>query len=401
MLILDLNLRGISSAVTFINDELFGRFIMTELIDQEFISEMWPTLSKMTYLNNASTGIPPVNTFHAMKQYLDDTAKAVDKFEETLEAFKEIRQHLASLLGGHYSQYAFVPSTSEGVNSIAHGVHYPEGSNVVICDLEFPANYVPWQNASRFYDFELRVVKSNHGAAPLDAFKDKVDENTKVLSISQIQFGSGFRANLGELSKLAHDNSALLAVDIIQAAGCFNTDLSKLDVDFATGQSAKWLLGPIGAGFIYVGKSMMDELKPRFMGWWGVENLMEFGYSERKPFADARKFQVGSPAMIAYVGLLESLKTLLKIPGEDREKAAMNNADYLRKRLSEIDVAFYDFGRDHNSAIVSCEPQYVENLLERLMKNNIHCSVRNGRLRVSPHFYNNHDEIDRLVAYLG
>ncbi len=401
MLILDLNLRGISSAVTFINEELFGQFIMTELIDQEFISEMWPTLSKMTYLNNASTGIPPVNTFSAMKQYLDDEAEAVDKFEDTLNEFKEIRQHLASLLGGHYSQYAFVPSTSEGVNSIAHGVHYPEGSNVVICDLEFPANYVPWQNASRFYDFELRVVKSNNGAAPLDAFKDNVDENTKVISISQIQFGSGFRADLGELSKLAHDNSALLAVDIIQAAGCFHTDLSKLDVDFATGQSAKWLLGPVGAGFIYVGKSVMDELKPRFLGWWGVENLMEFGYSERIPLADARKFQVGSPAVIAYVGLLESLKTLLKIPGEDREKAAMNNADYLRKRLSEIDVAFYDFGRDHNSAIVSCKPQDVENLHERLMKNNIHCSVRNGRLRVSPHFYNNHNEIDRLVEYLG
>lgn len=386
--------------MTFINKEPFGRLIMTELIDQEFISEMWPTLSKMTYLNNASTGIPPVNTFNSMKQYLDDTAEAVDKFEDTLKEIKEIRELLAKLLGGHYSQYAFVPSTSEGVNSIAHSICYPEGSNVVICDLEFPANYVPWQNASRFYDFELRVVESNNGAATLDAFKEMVDDNTKVVSVSQIQFGSGFRADLGKLSNLAHENSALLAVDIIQAAGCFHTDLSKLDVDFATGQSAKWMLGPVGAGFIYVGKSVMDELKPRFMGWWGVEGLMEFGFFERIPFADARKFQVGSPAWIAYVGLLESLKTLLKIPGEDREKAAMNNADYFRKRLSEINVEFYDFGHNHNSAIVSCKPKDVENLLRRLEKNKIHCSVRNGRLRVSPHFYNNHDEIDRLIEYL-
>ena len=373
---------------------------MTELIDPVLISELWPTLSQMTYLNNASTGIPPANTFNTMKQYLDNKAVAVGKFEDTLKSLKEIRQNLAMLLGGDYSQYAFVPSTSAGVNSIAHSIEYPSGSNVVVCDIEFPANYVPWQNASRLYGFDLRVVKSKDGAVSLDAFKDQVDENTKVVAVSQIQFGSGFRADLAQLSKLAHDNSALLAVDIIQAAGCFDTDLAKLGVDFATGQSAKWLLGPVGAGYIFVGKSVMEELHPRFIGWWGVENLMEYEYSEKTHLSDARKFQVGSPAMVAYVGLLESLKTLLQFPGKSREKVAMNNADYLRKRLSEINVSFYDFGPDHNSAIISCEPQDVENLHKELIKNRIHCSVRNGRLRISPHFYNNYEEIDRIIDYL-
>ena len=172
---------------------------MTDLIDSEFISESWPTLSQMTYLNNASTGIPPVSTVKAMKQYLDNSANAIGKFEDTLKAFKEIRQSLAALLGGHFSQYAFVPSTSEGVNTIAHSMEYPPGSNVVLCDLEFPANYVPWQNASKLYGFDLRVVKSKEGAAPLESFKDKVDENTRVLAVSQIQFGTGFRSDLGKL----------------------------------------------------------------------------------------------------------------------------------------------------------------------------------------------------------
>ncbi|MFW9835724.1 MAG: aminotransferase class V-fold PLP-dependent enzyme, partial [Candidatus Thorarchaeota archaeon] len=279
-------------------------------------------------------------------------------------------------------------------------VEYPSKSNVVICDLEFPANYVPWQNASKLYGFELRVVKSEEGAVSLDSFSEQVDENTKILAVSQIQFGTGFRVDLNQLVKIAHDNSALLSVDIIQAAGCIDTDLAKIGVDFATGQAAKWLLGPIGAGYIYVSKSVMDDLKPRFIGWWGVEKLMEFGYFERTPLPDARKFQVGSPAMVAYVGLLESLETLLKIPGRTRENVALDNANYLRKRLSEIDVPFYDFGSHHNSAIVSCEPKDVEKLHEELVKNRIHCSVRNGRLRISPHFYNNHDEIDRIIEHL-
>jgi len=373
---------------------------MTDLIDPDFISEQWPTLKEMTYLNTASTGIPPLDTFNAMKQQLDNRARVIGKFEDTLARFKEIRQHLATLLGGDYSQYAFVASTSAGINSIAHSVEYPKGSNVVVCDLEFPANYVPWQNASKLYGFDLRVVKSENGAVSLDAFSEQVDENTKILAVSQVQFGSGFRVDLGQLAKLAHDNSALLSADIIQAAGCFDTDLAKIGVDFATGQAAKWMLGPIGAGYIYVSKSVINELTPRFIGWWGVEKLMEFEYFDRTPLPDARKFQVGSPAMVAYVGLLESLKTLLKIPGKTREQVALDNANYLRKRLSEIDIPFYDFGPNHNSATVSCQPKDVEELHTELVKNKIHCSVRNGRLRVSPHFYNNHDDIDRFIERL-
>ncbi|MDH4213176.1 MAG: aminotransferase class V-fold PLP-dependent enzyme [Candidatus Thorarchaeota archaeon] len=373
---------------------------MTNLIDTKFISDMWPSLKQMTYLNNASTGIQPVPTINAIKEYLDNSVEAIGSFQDTLNLFKEVRTNLAKLLGGDYSQYAFVPSTSSGINSFGHSIEYPAGSNIVLCDLEFPANYIPWQNISKLYGPELRVVKSTDGAVSLDDFAEMIDENTRVVAVSQIQFGSGFRIDLESLTKMTHDNGALLLVDIIQAAGCFDTDLSKLKVDFATGQAAKWLLGPIGAGFVYVSNSIMEKVQPRFLGWWGVEQLMEFGYFDRKPLSDARKFQVGSPAMMSYVGFLESLKVLLQIPNQNREKAALSVADYLRKRLSEIDIPYYDFGRDNNSATVSCKPPDVEKLNELLMKNRIYCSVRNGRLRVSPHFYNTSADVDRLLDHL-
>lgn len=374
---------------------------MTDFIDFHFITEMWPTLKDMTYLDNAATGIPPIATVNTMKKYLDNRIRATGSFEETLALFKGVRTSLAQLLGGDYSQYAFAPSTSSGINSFAHSIEYPEGSNIVLCDLEFPANYVPWQNVSDLYGPELRVVKSVNGAVTMDDFADAIDEKTRVVAISQIQFGSGYRVELDKLVKIAHDNGALVSVDIIQAAGCFDTNLSKLNVDFAAGQAAKWMLGPIGAGFLYVGKSVMEHLRPRFLGWYGVEQLTEFGYFERKPIEDARKFEVGSPAMIVYVGFLESLKVLLKIPGKDRERTAVANADYLRYRLSELDIPFYDFGKKNNSAIVSCKPPEVEKLNQQLMKNNIHCSVRNSRLRVSPHFYNTFKEIDKLIDCFG
>lgn len=373
---------------------------MTNSIDHQFVSEMWPTLGNMTYLNNASTGIPPVTTINAMKEYLDSCIEAVGKFEDTLNLFKSIRLNLAKILGGDYSQYAFVPSTSSGVNSFGHSVEYPTGSNIVLCDLEFPSNYIPWQNISRLYGPELRVVKSNNGVASLDDFAGSIDKNTRIVAVSQIQFGSGYRIDLQALAKIAHENGAFLSVDIIQAAGCIDTNLPKLQIDFATGQAAKWLLGPVGAGFIYVASPIMEELHPRYQGWWGVEQLTEFGYFDRKLLSDARKFQVGSPAMIAYVGFQESLRTLMQISNNIREKAALAVADYLRKRLSEIHIPYYDYGHKNNSAIVSCKPPDVENLNEKLMKDKVFCSVRNGRLRVSPHFYNTNEEVDRLVEHL-
>ena len=128
-----------------------------------------------------------------------------------------------------------------------------------------------------------------------------------------------------------------------------------------------------------------------------MEDQEEYTYFEREPMSDARKFEVGSPSMVSYIGFLKSLEVLLKIPNKDRESAAVGNADYLRKQLDEIDVSYYDFEKTNRSPIVSCTPPNIEDVHKKLTEAKIHCSVRNGRLRVSPHFYNTFEEIDRLV----
>ena len=373
---------------------------MTANIDREFIQKMFPTLTKMTYLNTAATGIPPVPTIQAMNEYLDNRTKAIGTFEDTLNTFKEIRSNLANLLGGNYDQYGFVPSTSSGVNSFAHAVQYEQDSNIVICDIEFPANYVPWQNICKLNKLELRVVKSKNGAVSIEDFNNMIDENTKIVAISHVQFGTGFRTDVAELAKIIHEKGGYLLTDIIQSAGWANINLEKMNVDFATAQAAKWLIGPIGAGFCYLKKEIADKLKPKFLGWWGVKNIHDFGYAEREVLDDARMFQVGSPAMVAYVGLGASLKVLLEIPAEKRESAALDNGEYLRKRLEEENIEYFKFDKNNESPIVSCKPEGVDELNKTLNEKKIFCSVRNGRLRVSPHFYNTKDEIDHLIEMM-
>ncbi|MHA2210695.1 MAG: aminotransferase class V-fold PLP-dependent enzyme [Candidatus Thorarchaeota archaeon] len=373
---------------------------MPDIIDPRLLSEMFPSLSDMAYFNNSARGMPPITAFDAMKSYLDDRLYNRGGFEESLRLYKSVRELLATLLGGEVRNYGYVSNTSAGINHIAHSIEYPKNSNIVICDLEFPSNYIPWQNISKLYDVELRVVKSQDGAAPLDAFKELIDDNTRVVAVSHVQFGTGYRHDVVELAKITHKAGGYLVGDPIQSAGYIETDLVKLGVDFAAAQSHKWLIGPIGAGYLYVSDNVIEHTSPKFIGWFGVKNFIDFDYSEREPMEDARKFQLGSPAKIAYVGLEESLKTLLSIPGKDRERAALDNANYLRKRLVENDIECYDFGPKNNSAIVSCVVPDVEELNKELAKDKIICSIRGGRLRVSPHFYNTYEDLERLMVHL-
>lgn len=373
---------------------------MSGAIDHDYIRQNFPTLSTMTYLNNAATGIPPRSCVDAMTRFLDDRINVRGDIEEVVKTLKEVRGLLAKLQGGQEKQYGLQPNTSTGINSFAHSIEYPELSNIVLCDLEFPANYVPWQNICRLTGAELRIAKSKNGAAPLHSFKELIDENTRVLAVSQVQFGSGFRVDLGELARAVHEVGGYLVADVIQAIGWADTDFKRKNVDFAAGHAAKWLLGPIGAGYVYVDDGLIDNLIPRFLGWWGVEKMEDYTYFEREPLPDAKKFEIGSPSVIGYVGMLESLKTIMEVPAQTREQAALDNGDYLRKRLSEEGIDHYDFGKKHNSPIVSCKPKNAEELNKELTKEKIHCSVRNGRLRVSPHFYNTTEEIDRLMEHL-
>ena len=128
--------------------------------------------------------------------------------------------------------------------------------------------------------------------------------------------------------------------------------------------------------------------------------MEEYSYFEREPLPNARKFQIGSPSLVGCVGMIESIKTMMEVPAKSREQAAMANADYLRKRLSEKGLSCYDFGRKNNSPIVSCALDNAEEFNKKISKDKIYCSVRDGRLRVSPHFYNTTEEMDRLVGHL-
>lgn len=369
------------------------------MIDPTFIAAHFPTLREMVHLDNASHGIPPVDALDAMTRYFTARMHGTDTFDDVLAMLEDTRACIAKLLGGTPANYAFVPNTTEGINTVANSISYPPGSNVVICDLEFPANYIPWQNLRRFHDVEVRVVPSEDGAVPVERFASCIDQRTRVVSVSHVQYGTGYRVDVKALARVAHEAGALLCLDVIQSAGVLDMNLVDLDVDLAAGQGTKWLAGPIGAGFVYVRDGLAPGLHPRHAGWWGVDGLEDFSFSQDRTFYnDARRLQVGSPAIICYAGLGAALKVLLQVAGTEREREAMALASRLKDRMEDVPgCAPRRFEGGGESPIVAVQVPRVEMVQRALLDRRIFCSVRDGRLRVSPHFYNTPGEIDTLV----
>ncbi len=365
------------------------------LIEQEF-----PALSSLTYLNTAFAGLPPKSTVEAMYQYMHDRMHVRWSFEKTFEIVDSCRELLTRFLGGDASEYGLVASTSAGLNAIAQAIEYPEGANIVLCDLEFPANFLPWQSVCRQRGLELRVVRSEDGAASAEQFAELIDDRTRVVAVSHVQFGTGYRVDLEVLARTVHEVGGVLVSDIIQSAGWMDMDLDKMGVDFAAAQGSKWLLAPNGTGFVFARREAMREVTPRLYGWWSVEDMLDLKYGEKRPAGDARVFQLGMPALVTYVGLVRSLRLLLDIPAAEREGLAMGLAAHLRDALTDMGVEYYDFGPDGYSPIVSCAVQDAKALKERLRAHSVHCSVRQGRLRVSPYIYNDREDIEKLLDAL-
>ncbi len=369
-------------------------------IDDSFLDTHWPCRHVVANLNNAGEGTPPVLAIDAMTAYLKDKVEGNVSLKDIITMLDDVKVKLSQLMGGRPLDYAFMPNTTEAINAAAHAITYPPGSNVVLCDLEFPANYIPWQNLRQFNDVDVRVVHNVNGQVPVDAYAEKVDANTRAVAVSHVQFCNGYKSDIPALARLAHEHDAYLVVDVIQSAGVIDFDVDKMGADFIAGQATKWLLGPIGAGFLYVKPALQQEMSPRYAGWWSVEDVENFSFKDRQLAPDARKFQVGTPAMVCYYGLRAALGVLLQVPGADRQARAEGIARYLRKRLDEARVTHVDFPDERRSPIVACEPPDVNGAFKRLIKQRILCSVRESRLRVSPHFYNSQEEIDRLLDVL-
>lgn len=372
-------------------------------LDLNEIRAEFPVTRKYAYLDHAAVGPIPTRTVEATKRTVEEKAEGDLHWESWEETAEGARKSIADLIGASDEEIALVHSTSEGLAIVANGLSYQKGQNIVTSDLEFASNLFPWQALAKRYGLELRVVRNHEGRLRMDDFSDVIDANTRLVAISYVQYSNGFRIALDELSRIAHQKGAYVVTDAVQALGQMPVDVSKLGVDFLATSGYKWLLSPIATGFLYARRDLFDELWPTIVGYRSDEHHMEFGFREFQPARTARRYEAGQLNFPGFAGLKESIALLQAVGLDNIWDRILSLRDRLTEGLKQNTSVQVRSAHEHTfrSGIVNVACRDPDSVAERLLKHGIAISVRGGGLRISPHFYNTEEEIDKLLSELS
>jgi cysteine desulfurase / selenocysteine lyase len=339
-----------------------------------------------------------------MQLLIDDVAEnGVVNIRDWLDTYEATRDSAAKLVRAHSHEIAFMRNTSEAISAVANGIDWRGGDNVVTCNVEFPANVYPWLRLSNQVGIQIKWASERDGRIDADELLSLVDDRTRVVTVSWVQFASGFRSDLGKIGKFCRDRDIIFVVDVIQGLGGLELDVERDCVDAFAADAHKYLLGPEGIALLYVSDRIIDRVQPTVVGWTSVKNYehhLEYDLDYRE---GAGRFECGTLNSAGVYGLGASLDLFLENNPKEIEKYLLGLTDYLAGQLSEKGYNVVSSRRPgEDSSVVTCtHPKHSPKELYRLLlEKNIVTAPRANRLRISPHFYNTREEIDILIKAL-
>lgn len=369
------------------------------------IRSLFPALDTFAYLNSAAVSPPPQPAVDAVVSQLRDVSlNGSENYPLWVETKDRARKLVAEMLNVRSENIAFMRNTSDGIASVAAGLGWKAGDNIVSFEKEFPANYYAWRQVRDRFGVKLRLCPEREGRIDLDEFIGMIDSKTRVVAISAIQYASGFRTNLERLGRAARSVGALFVVDIIQGLGAMGFDLPAQYVDVAAGASHKWLCAPEGCGIVYVSDRARNMLEPAFVGWISVETPWDFADLEQPFRPNALAWESGTGPSSLFYGLEASLKIISEVGLAKIDKYLLGLSDQVcdaSRRKGYTIVSSRVPGEA--SAIVSIKSGRgvdAADLYRDLRDVGVIVSARGDRLRISPHFFNIESDIERFVEAL-
>lgn len=366
--------------------------------------EEFPLTQDLIYMAHASQGPLPRRVVREMESFIRESqSPGKHLIERAFRTIAQTRERVARLTRAEEEEIGIGFNTSFGLNVAIQGLNLKSGENIILSDVEFPANVYPWLNL-RSEGVEIRFARNEKGFTNLERVYELTDDRTRAIGLSWVQFFNGFRNDLTSLGEFCRNRGILSVIDGIQGVGVLSLDLKEVPIDFLSCGGQKWLLSPCGTGFFYCSKEAQHRLDTVFTGWLAVDWQMDFSsllkYS-LEPFEDMRRFEVGTYAYQDVCGFNAALGLLLEVGTESIEKQTLRLTgmllDYLKESPYEVRSALEPTRR---SAIVSFSGKENEHLFERLREREIVVSLREGGIRVSPHFYNTEEEMGRLIETL-
>jgi selenocysteine lyase/cysteine desulfurase len=350
------------------------------------IREEFPALARWTYLNTATYGQMPRRSVEAMARYAARRDEmACTDFLDWYEDVDRLRASLARLIHAAPEDIAFVPNAAAALSMVLAGIALAPGDNVVTLDDDFP-NF-QYVNAARKSSWE--------------GFYDAVDDRTRLVALSEVNYATGFRPPLADISRFARERGVPLFVDGSQSIGALTFDVTKTPVDAMAVHGYKWMISPTGAGFLYVSPALRARLPARIVGWrshhdWRNVDRLHHGIPEFTETAE--KYEGGGLPFHLLYSMQASVDWMIEIGVETIERRVLELARATRDMLCRLGAAVAETG----SQIVCAEfpKQDASQLARVLRESNVIVAARHGRLRVSPHFYNSEEDLRRLEVAL-
>jgi len=371
-------------------------------MDDPYHRKEFPILQDRVYLNSCSLGALSRRSEARLREFLDrwHAMGASAWYEHWLGRIEDLRVRVAALHGASPECMALMPSTSVALSVVAESVPRGNRNRVVCTELDFPTLIYQWQVRP---DIELVVLPSPDGVRiDPEQFEEAVDERTLFVATSHVFFATGFVQDLGELSAIASAAGAYTLIDGYQGAGQVAVDLAQGGVDFYTSGPLKWLLGGPGLSYLYVRDELVRALEPRLTSWFAHRRQFDFDVTGFEYREDARRFEMGTPALPTIHTALGGQEIVDEV-GIGRivsRNRALTERLIERAREAGLTLSLADDPK-RRSSIVMVQHADPDGAVRHLADRGIIVDHRPGHVRVSPHFYNTEDEVDRCVAELA
>lgn len=372
-----------------------------------------PIAQRFAYFDHAAVSPLPASSAKKIESWANQASLLGDtlwpQWARDLEA---TRAQVAGLLDASESEIALVPNTTFGINAIASGVPWQTGDSLVVPSNEFSSNLLPWKMlARRGVDVRTATmppIEACSNVSMVDHILPLVDQTTKMVSVSWVSYSSGFRCDLAALCECLHARGVKLFVDAIQGLGAFPLSVRSIPIDFLAADGHKWMLGPEGAGMLYIREKNLDWLQPTMVGWNSVVNSHHFSPEASQLKSNAQRYEGGSVNMPGQLALGASIELLrecnLAESGRPLTTSITDHCNYLVESLRRIGVSVCRADDPNcHSGIVPFRLPGIDSAAVRthLLKQDVVLSVRHGFLRAAVHGYNSTSDIDRLIEGLS
>jgi selenocysteine lyase/cysteine desulfurase len=367
----------------------------------------FPAADKSTYLNTASVALMYRDAEKAINNWQKDLAEfGTINFNEKAEqeVFDDLHVVFARLVGAQPEDIAVASSATELLASLAWAIAPGRRSNIVSTDIVFPSTLYPWARVARYTNCEVRLLKGENGHADQEELIRLIDDDTAVVCISHVEYGSGQRYDLGRIVESAHTHNALLVVDATQSAGAIPINAPASKVDALVSGGYKWLCGPFGVAVMYLAPHLQMKLDPGLVGFRSHKDIWDL-QADRLVYPDnASRFEFSTMAYGCAIGLTQSIRYLLRVGVENILAHNLKLADLLIQGLEEMKAEIISPGNDEErTSIVSARfpGRHSYEIAQGLGEAGIVVSQRRDFVRFSPHLYNGTDDISRALEKLG